>query len=100
MHHSAYADSSEFDYFNAIEPAHIGLEVGIALLQTAPYSFGAVGPQSVGKLVFPFMRTLRYRAVLRVDEHSLDAGRAELDSEHGLTLFYSFFCISLHNLSH
>lgn len=66
--------------------------VGVAVLQTVPDAVDAVGPEAVNELVLPLVTTLCYRLVLLVDEDSLDAGRAELDTEHSLTSDDSFFC--------
>ena len=74
MHHGAYAYGGERFYLCVVVLAHIGAEIGIAILQAIPDGLGAVGPQSVHHLVFPLVAALGYRAVIVVGEDCLYAG--------------------------
>ena len=80
VHHGADADSRKVRNFHIIPLAHVFPQVGIALLQSGPDSLQAVGPETVLKLVLPFMAALGDRHVLPVDQDSLDTGTAELDA--------------------
>ena len=87
MHHGAHADGGQLFDFAVVLSLHVLAKVGIAVLQSVPDSFDAVGPESVDELVLPLVRTLCDGLVLLVDEDGLDAGRAKLDTENGFTAF-------------
>ena len=55
VHHGREADSRQRLYFAVVLLLNILAQVGIAVLQTVPYSFGRVGPQAVNELVFPLV---------------------------------------------
>ena len=93
VHHGRETDGSKSFYLTVILFHHILAEVGIAVLQTIPYSLSTIGPKSVNELVLPLVRPLCNWLVLLIDEDSLDAGRAKLYSENGLARFYCLLCI-------
>lgn len=99
VHHGTDPYGGEVFYLDAILCLHIVAQGGVAVLQTLPDSLDAIGPQTILQLVLPGMGALRYRLVLIIDEDGLDTGRAELYSENGFTLLYSFFCCHVPYLS-
>ncbi len=86
VHHCTDADGGESLYLDLIAVQHVFAQMGVAVLQTIEDGFGAVGPHSVGELVFPVVHARGYGAVVLVDEHRLDACRAKLDAEHGFAV--------------
>ena len=92
VHHGREAYGGENLYIAVVLGKHFLAQVGIAVLESIPYSFHAIRPKTIDKLVFPLVAALSYRFVLLVDENCLDTGRAKLDTENGLTLLDSFFC--------
>ncbi len=93
MHHRTDSDSGKRFNLHTIFFDHIGSQISITILHSEPYGVNAVSPEIVGKLVFPFVRTLGNRTVILIYQYSLDAGRPEFYSEHCLTLSYCFFSI-------
>ena len=98
VHHGANADGSQLFYLNVVFGYHVGTKVSVAVLHTVPYSLDAVSPQSVDKLVLPFVRALGYRDVVLVDEHCLDSCGTEFDTENSLAFLYCSFRIVCHYL--
>jgi hypothetical protein len=74
MHHGTDADRSELLDFAVIFSLDILAKVSIAVFETVPDSFGAIGPKSVDELVFPLVTALCDRLVLLVDKDGLDTG--------------------------
>ena len=83
VHHGGHADCADFRQLDTIVVFHIGAKPGKAGLQSGVNRFHGVGPDTVHQLVFPLEVAGRDRDMALVDEHRLDAGRAELDAERG-----------------
>ena len=92
MHHGTETNGTQHLDVAVIFLLDVLSQVGVAVLQTIPNGFGRIGPQAVNQLVFPCVASLCDGLVLRVDENSLDAGRAKLYTEDGLTRFNNLFC--------
>ena len=92
MHHGRDADAGKNLNLGVVLCQHVLAKVGVAVLKTEPNGFGGVGPQTVHKLILPCVGALGYGLVLLIDENSLDAGRAKLDTENGFTCNDGFFC--------
>ena len=93
VHHRADADGGQVLDLHVVALAHVGAEVGIALLQAEPDHLLAVGPQAVHELVLPLVAALGDGNVVLVHQYRLDAGGAELDTEDGLAGFDGSRCV-------
>ena len=92
VHHCTDSDGSQGFDFDLILFEYILAQVSIAILQTIPDSLGGIGPEAVDKLVLPCVATLSDGFLLLVNQHGLDARRAELDAKYGLAFLYCLFC--------
>ena len=92
MHHGTEPYGGKRLYLCIILLAYISAKVCIAVLNTMPNGFHAIGPETIHKLILPLVTALRNRLVLLIDEYSLDTGRAQLHAEHSSTLLNGFFC--------
>ena len=81
VHHGAYAYRCKSLYFNSIALEDIFPQAPVALSQARFDVLFGIGPQSVLELVLPLISPQRDGIAFPVDEHCLDAGRAELDTE-------------------
>ncbi len=98
VHHGADAYGSKTFNLYIVGSLDVGPQIGIAVLQTVPDGLDAVGPQTVDKLVFPFVTPLGYGVVILIDEHGLDAGRPEFDAENGFALLNGGFGVHNRNV--
>ena len=87
VHHGRETDGCKGFYLAVVLLLHILAEFGIAVLESIPDGFYGVGPETVNQLILPFVRALCDGLIVLVDEDGLDAGRAKLDTENGLTCF-------------
>jgi hypothetical protein len=66
-------------------------EVAIAFLQAGPNIFETVRPDAVFVPVFPLMAARGDRRMILADQHRLDARRAKLNAQNGLSTFNAFW---------
>src|SRR5215211_6314043 len=90
MHHGTEAEGANSLEWRVVFLKNIFVEVAIAFLQSCPNIVKAVCPDAVFVSVFPLMTSRRDRRVIFADQHRLDASRAKLNAENGLSAFNCF----------
>ena len=91
VHHGADADGAHGGQLHAELGFHIGFQLGKAGLQAGVHHVHGVRPDAVLKLILPLEIPLGDGAVTLVDEHGLDAGRAQLDTQCGFCQIHPIF---------
>ena len=89
VHHGADPRPCQMGQLRAANRLYICCQGGIAVLHTGDYSFLAVRPQTVHHLILPQVVTLGNDPIMRIQQHSLNAGGAELHTQYGLACGHS-----------
>ena len=90
MHHGRKTNGANGFQRHAILIPYFLCQTGIAGLETFPHLFQRIGPVSVLPAVFPLISARSQRRVIRSNQHSFDAGGAELNAQSGLSGGYDF----------
>ena len=81
MHHGGEAHTGQLGQGDAVLLFHIGGQFRIGRLDTGPHILQMVGPVTALIAVFPAIAAGGHHLVVVVDEHSLDAGGAQLQTQ-------------------
>ena len=94
MHHRGHADCAHGVELRAESGPDIGLESGKAALHAGADHVHRIGPDAVHELIFPLKIAGGDGDVFLVDQHGLDAGRAELDPQSGFRKVHVYSPVS------
>ena len=82
VHHGGHAERPHRGQLDAVAIAYVLSEGGVALLKAGPDRLQRVRPQTVHELVLPVVAADRdRRVVVGPDQHRLDPGRSQFDTE-------------------
>ena len=84
VHHRRHAEGSDLGQFHIVLGLHVRRHVGISVLNAGPHIVQVVGPHAVLQAVLPGVIAGSDGGVVFADQHSLDAGGAQLNAQHGL----------------
>ena len=96
VHHGGHADGADGIERDAELCLHVVPEPCKAGLDAGAHHVHRIGPDAVYQLVFPLKIALSDGDMLLVDQHGLDAGRAQLNAEYG---FFQIHHFNLHTRS-
>ena len=87
VHHAGDAERGKLRQLHAVLRRNVRRALRVGVPDTRLDRLERIAPDPVHELVLPVVRTLRDNLVLLVNQHRLDARRAELDAHDGLAGF-------------
>jgi hypothetical protein len=83
VHHRGHPQGVDSGQLHPVSLLDVGGQRRVTVLQTGPHRVERIRPPAVDELVLPAVAAHRERCVVRTDQHRLDPGRTQLDTECG-----------------
>ena len=98
MHHGGHAKAGQLGQLGAKLGLHVLLQVGISILYAGPGFLQGVGPHAVHQRILPGVVAGCDRRMIFANQHSLDTGRAQFNTQDRLAAQNEIFHRFIHLL--